>query len=829
MLNIPSEIAKTFAISQFNEGYLPSVNRHTFEKIDSVTLYNERFKGELSTADTLHVIIGLDSGLLANYIMEHPLAKGSKYIFVELPEILELLTINIPTTLRGELIITSLDEFTKFIKISENNLYIAKKKFKVHRSIAVAGNYLESYCTLNARVVKELEQEYFQQSTGFTQKIFIKTQLQNLSENQLPAKLLKQAFIGKSCIVLGGGPSLDGKIDWIKANSERLVIIAASRVAGKLSKLNIKADIIVSVDPQSVSFDVNKDLMQLEHSSLLINSYHVTPQILGQWRGASLYTGSRFPWENELDQDNIKSAGPTVTNAAIEIATEMGFKQVLLCGVDFCHSQTGATHTIGTYGASLSTSLGNMLEWVETYSGNMAETPIQLLHAIESLQEAAVINLNTTYINLSNDAAKVNGVQYQASQDIFLEKITNEQRQILCPKNYQIPAREKISYLNDILDNLTTTQDKLQKLQLLLSDALMLISKMTKNQKETKRAAVFSEKLDKLEQKINCKFAPLAYLIKLYGLYEFSQFLSTKKEDEWARQDVDKQMLIYYKAFEIIANEISELITSAIKRVRSRINEFDSPCDINALYAQWDNDKQWGRAISWKLNHPEQYKLLNEEEVRLLQKAEGQYYTQFVVKQHIDDTVKTTVPSMDNAFKKLEFLRQSNHLIGISKMVQYTLPFIDSDPEVSRLYHLALSYQQMLENQPELALDTMLTSPIKHSHEAEFKHIIKLALELNQLQLATCYYSKIIQFSDQYLPQYANALRLGNNPQEALNIYLDYLDKYPEDISILLKFGIFLAEFGKIDEAKSCFQNVLALEPRNQPATIYLEKINRGR
>ena len=824
MLNTPSEIAKTFAISQFNEGYLPSVNRHTFEKIDSVSLYDEKFKDAFSAVDTLHVIIGLDSGLLANYIMNRPLAKGSKYIFVELPDVLALLTIEIPRVLQSDLIITSPEHFSALIKDHENNLYLVKQKFRIHRSIAVAENYLESYCRLNAKVETTLEHEYFEQSIGFNQKVFVQAQLHNLAENLIPAIGLKQQFVGKSCIVLGGGPSLDDAIDWIKANAEQLVIIAASRVMGKLAKLNIKVDIVVSVDPQSVSFDVNKEFMELDHDALLINSYHVAPQIMGQWRGAALYTGTRLPWDNDSDHDNIKSVGPTVTNSAIEIATEMGFKQVLLCGVDFCYSQKGITHTQGTYGASLGPNIGVMLEWVETYSGEMAETPIQLLHAIESLQASVSCKKNTTYINLSSNAAKVDGVQHRACKDIKLEPISDKQRQMLKPETYQISTQQKLKYLSDTLDNLTITQDKLLQLNVLSSRALVLNTKIEKSQNKPQHIAALADKIDKIEQSINEKFISLAHLIKFYGYYEFSHFLSTKKKDEWSQQDVINQTRIYYKAFKAISTEISELVTSSIERIHSRMNEYQPISDIKALCKQWNDDKQWGRAVLWQGNHPMQYANLTAVELDQIQTAQTTFYKQFIVKEFIDDTDKTPIPTMDHAFIKLQILFHNRHLLGISKIVEYTFPFIETDVEVSRLYHLALSYQQMLEGKPESALMTILKTPIKYCHEAEFKQIIKLSLKLNQLELATEYFEKIIHYSDEYLPQYAHALRLSNKLQEALNIYLDYLNKYPEDIPVLLKLGIFLTEVNQMDSAKSCFQNVLNLDINNQTAISYLQK-----
>lgn len=110
MQNTQSEISKTFAISQFNEYYLPSVNRHTFEKLDSASLYNKKYQDAFKQEDTLHIIIGMDSGLLANYLMSQPQAKGSKYLFVELADVLSLLTIEIPEHLKDDMQIVSAND-----------------------------------------------------------------------------------------------------------------------------------------------------------------------------------------------------------------------------------------------------------------------------------------------------------------------------------------------------------------------------------------------------------------------------------------------------------------------------------------------------------------------------------------------------------------------------------------------------------------------------------------------------------------------------------------------------------------------------------------------
>lgn len=825
MLDNPPEISRSFAVSRFGEYYLPSINRNTFEKIDSTSLYNERFKQALSKPDTLHIIIGLDSGLLANYVMERPLADGAKFIFVELPEVLSMLSIDIPEHLADEISVISFDELNETIADIRNNVFLVKGKYAIHRSIAVDGNYLEPYSELNAEVEKKVEHESFSLGTAFNQKLFIKTQLTNVAENLQPASVLRGQFNDKTCIVLGGGPSLDNNIDWIKANADRLVIIAASRIVGKLIKLEIKPDIIVSVDPQSISFDVNKELMSLEHDTLLVYSYHVTPQIIGQWRGAALYTGSRLPWNSDHDNNNIESVGPTVTNSAIEIAREMGFSQILLCGVDFCHSQSGITHTAGTYGASLGPDMGIMYEWVETNCGEMAETPIQLMYAIQSLAAAIEAYPGARYINLSPDAAKVNGVEQINAHDITLPEISAKQRALLAPAQHLLSIDKKCQLLGSTLNALKATSEQLAQLNDYNQDALQLVDQIEAAHQYPERIGALASKLDNIESSINANYSGLAKLVKFYGYYEFSHFLSTKKVDDWSQQDVTDNTRLYYQAFSDITNALSQLVDEAIARVSSRLAEHQAEVDIHALCERWDKDAQWGRALIWQQQHPQLYAQLTTAQQSELAKTRQQYHAQFVVKAFIDPSDEPAVPQLNNAFKKLHALLHYKHLLGITKMVQYTAPYVDSDLDITRLHNLAKSYQYRLENRLELALDAVQATPIEQRQEAELKQIILLALKLNRLPLALAQYAQIITYSDEYLPQYAHALYLNDNAQDALATYLDYLDKYPQDIPVMLKLGIFLANVGQIDGARACFENVLSLDEDNQAAISYIQQL----
>ena len=102
-MQLHTYILNNFAISRFNEYYLPSVNRHTFEKADSKTIYSKKFKNSFSKKDRLNIIIGMDSGLLTNFILENNIPDGSKFVFIELSSITPLLVIDIPTELKNKI------------------------------------------------------------------------------------------------------------------------------------------------------------------------------------------------------------------------------------------------------------------------------------------------------------------------------------------------------------------------------------------------------------------------------------------------------------------------------------------------------------------------------------------------------------------------------------------------------------------------------------------------------------------------------------------------------------------------------------------------------
>lgn len=143
-----NNILNTFSISRFNEYYLPSINRHTFENLDSKTLYDKRFKRAFSHQDKLNIIVGVDSGLLANYVLESDIADGTQFIFIELEQILQFLTIDIPVNRQKNVKVLTETEFLAELSKNDIEIYIAKGEYEIYASLGVASQHLDIYSEL---------------------------------------------------------------------------------------------------------------------------------------------------------------------------------------------------------------------------------------------------------------------------------------------------------------------------------------------------------------------------------------------------------------------------------------------------------------------------------------------------------------------------------------------------------------------------------------------------------------------------------------------------------------------------------------------------------
>ncbi|MCH4293786.1 DUF115 domain-containing protein [Shewanella sp. 3B26] len=815
-----------FAVSPFGEAYLPSINRRQFESVRSAALYKDAYPELFSKENHLHVLVGMDSGLLANYVMEGPLPKGSRYLFVELDEVLALLNVEIPLALQEKVEVLPLSAFCERVSEGVYPVYFTKKSTSLHRSQGAKMAFLPDYIKLCTVVEKRMDLETFNQSIGLTQKIFAKRTLENASDCRIPAAHLEGRFSDKDCVILAGGPSLDRHIEWVKQHQHCLTIFAVSRISKNLLAHQLTPDVVLSVDPQEVSFDLSKDMLHLDEKALFVHSTYVEPRLLSQWHGHALYMGARLPWQEE---PNIDTQGPTVTNAALHLALKMGFKRIFLLGMDLCFSSSGFTHASGSYEAAAGPNLTIVGEWVKTYGGEDAETSMQLLYALQALEEEAKhCSSHQEIINLSNTAAVAKGISFQAPESISGLTPAGDKTTTLHRLVCSYPGDGQNAFLARVHSELTQASQAFREIAMLAEEAHNHSKKLALAiQKKGHSSDYFQslqKRIDSIESTLLGKYRVLAHFIKFFGFSEFTSFLTPAQSSEWQQDAVYKMSQDYYRAFKVNADMLIGLCNEALAKNQLRLDEIVPGADIAKLADGWRQYQEPGRAQLWLRRHPQPLPSSTNAQLESLSKAfEAQLYTAPPVAKEM----KSGHNSLDRVEQKLLLLFGERHIGGLQQMSRILQGFAGKDAEAKRLCQLAKSLAFSLKNESGNALAALLEIDETHLTEREYKEMASLGLKVKQPEISLLALSKLIESSDEYLPLYASVLKLTGQYQAAAETYLEYLNKYAGDVVTWIKFGQFMLEAGERDMAISAFHQAEQADPGNALAKQYLSELYR--
>ncbi|WHF56849.1 hypothetical protein OCF84_06310 [Shewanella xiamenensis] len=80
-----------FSSNKFGEKVIHAINQITFDRFESKMVFKSHFKDEIFEKDTFNVVIGTDSGLLIDYIVNFRNDDNSVYYFVEHQDVIEFL------------------------------------------------------------------------------------------------------------------------------------------------------------------------------------------------------------------------------------------------------------------------------------------------------------------------------------------------------------------------------------------------------------------------------------------------------------------------------------------------------------------------------------------------------------------------------------------------------------------------------------------------------------------------------------------------------------------------------------------------------------------
>ncbi len=821
-----------FLTNRFGDQYLPEINHYTFNQSGATAVFRKTYGKSFSHPDTFYLMAGTDSGLLIKYIMENEIPPGSRFLFVELPEVLELLPQAIKES-DERLVVCTIDEWQKCAKQMSIDGYLFIGKVKEYRSLAVLDAHYPGYLELDTRLSMESSRLRFQANSSLGSKIFVQRQLETLADNLVPARTLLGTASGKSCLLLAGGPSLDEILPWARENRERFVIIAVSRIARRLQQEEITPDIWCSIDPWAANLEVSREMLANEEESLLVHANHIYSPIIGQWAGKSLYLGNRFPWQSPLNGENIPVGAVQVTNSAFSLAIEMDFARIILGGVDFCYHKDGHTHASG----SLDWEKGPLTipadTHIQTYDGYTAETDFPLATAATAFDTLAATarEKGIDVVNPAAGAARLEHVRHLPLDAIPLPEPLGSFRKSLYKKVPEPNAIDFSARQQEALLELSRMLGELKEIHRLSIKALKCHTAMCSPDLDIQAKAGQKLRMDRIERQLRNRYTAASRLIKEYGIHSFLQMGIVDRDRTWEEEDIERVGRIYYQSYRDTAGELIKLVSATRRRLLSRIDEQSEHPDFPALFRQWENDQQPGRARVWRKRYSDRYARLPDTIAERFRSLEESFHHQlqhtgeikgFTDGTSYQDRLEQRQQDLIGLFGRLNRLFERRETAGIKKL----LTGLEQNPseQAQQLATIARGYLAELQGEPDHAMEQYLRIVEKEAVPQVLARISALSLERQDYATATLALEVLAELSPLFMPSYANILRLTGEQAKALEVYHRYLNQMPDDLATVIAVGKFYLELDARQAAADAFNYVLKRDPGNSAAHTLLHQ-----
>ncbi len=832
MLN--EQQSNEFVQNSFGDRYLFRVNGTAFDKIGSAAVYQKQFADKLFEENHLYIILGTDSGLLPKYLLQKGLPSGSTYLFVELPEVIDVVRAELDLEDSAKkLLLTTFDCWQEEAVAFEFQNYVYLNNMEFHRSIAAEDLHVDAYQGIGRELQEELEQIRWMLQAEMGSELFTLRQLENLAENRLSAACLRGSFTGRTAVVLGGGPSLDDSISWVIENRDSMLVIAVSRICRRLLEVGLIPDIVVSIDPNQISYDISKEMLLLHERTIFINQYHVSSRLLGQWRGRNFYMGQRLEWVAEDPDQAFIARGPTVTNCAIDLAVQIGVERILLAGVDLCFSRKGFTHAQGSNEYGIGPQLGTGQLWVETNSGEMAETTADFHFAISTIaaQATQAAESGCQLINLGDWSARIDGVAYADWRDLALSPLPQPAFDMLMewlpPDNSEL----RIAHQQAMLAELDVAAGTFREIKKLAQEGIRANDGFFGRVAGGKGEKKYKAKLDRIEKKLKKGFDVFTPMLKKAGIRDFLKLTQGEGADSWTSEDIDRLGRIYFEAYRDTAARLLKMVEAAQKRLESRLEEESESPDLAQCFSQWQQDQQPGRFYLWRQRNPD----LEIPPELLPQVAEFEA----AFKKDLDDR-QTMHMARAQAWSelgpvcgKLKMMYRRGERENLGHLVDCLDPERSIDEKA--LFHLGKGLIAEFDEKIDTALeeyrnliDALAEEKKGSVLEEGLLRVFSISLERTDAESALLAAECLASIAPTYLPYYADMLKLTGDRGKALDVYTDYLEEVREDLPVMLKMGCLYMEAGVTEGAKLMFDMVLEREPWNQAALHFLETLEQN-
>ena len=816
-------------VNLFGEQYYSEVNNQLFEKNSYETIYRRFLQDAMDSDEALFIVVGSDSGLLPKHLNSMNAKPAVKYLIVEFKERLAafgLSALNAQSASSIEVV----NEQTEFGEIYERyeSFFIRKKVYIVSSMCAKEPLEGSGYDSLYRDVNSRFQRFYTTVLVSQKTKDFEKIRLLNAVDNIVPIKDFKGAIRGTTAIVLGGGPTLDQSIEWIKANQDKYIIFAAGRISRRLYKEGIVPHFIVTVDPQDISFDNAKDLLRFsDKRTVLIHSYHANHRLVAQWGGRALYFGDKYGWYDARYYGNIDAPGPTVINAAVHLAIELGCEKLVMSGVDFCYVD-GASHESASDEAQVLKTLRqrNVSYTVVNNAGCEVETRKDYDLARQSLQAYIHGVLKTqpqlVFVNTSLDSASIDGVEYCAVDKLTFESCNSALKEFESKLNFGFS--DYFTAASQTLDELKAKRSELKKLEKVCLEGLAETRKLYSRGSDDPKLKAMNKVL-KLRKKINNQVGQDGDLLFSFDAQLFQEtFAPVNDQTKLSSDEIKMQFVGFFGGLEKVCQQFIQIIDWGVERAELRLDELALDKPLAALVKKWQSWNEIGRVERWVAWHQDQISSLSETDLAILFDAQQEY------KRLIDNSETRRVINLKNRIENPENLlkrAESAFEGGDQKALEALLTFIKESPQnyqglmplvqgmVSEIRgdftNAKVFYSQV--NEPSLKKPALVQR-------------LQISLEEQEHQESLILLEQLCSYSLEYMLPYADLLKIIGQPQMAIEVLTLYLSQNPLQINGYLKMAGIYQEMNQVQDAKIVLQKIMEIDPSNKTAKAVLSSLN---
>ena len=807
--------------NQYGDVFFSNVNELSFRQQSAQVLFEQYIIPKIVNDDALYIIVGTDSGLLANYIEKKFSTdrKGRRFLFIELPDVLASFgALSFPEWIKV------IDDTSQIHSLLENeylNSTVNNNIISIQSISHIDG--ISDYIKLGKVVADFIANNFYDRYTKLNAIVFIRPVVYNIPYNINSVKDKENSLLGCHAVIVGGGPSLDDAIEWIVNNQENLIVFAVARVASRLALAGIKVHFFVTIDPSTESFSNSKDMLKTAYNTVLINLNHGNTSLVSQWQGKRLYLRSRYPWQEIESNEPIEYMGNTVTHFAVASAIILGAKSIYLAGVDMCYKGS-QTHASGSAENELGKYYITQRPQVMTYNDELADTTVIFEEGRNYLQAqvnyCSASGKQISFYNLSRYAAKVEGIELYTGESIVVEKDSMSLSYDNLLNSLVLTKTLSQKHSEQSIKEIQSDRKYFLALKKIADDGLGLSKKITESSLEIYR------KLDKIEKKmfalLSQSQAHKAFIGKI-GHHEFEKFelvnMAFKHKDmtNLTADELKTFNVARYTAFSISISLATELMDEALVHLAWHKNMLLGKLSLSALAERWLSTNEPGLIYQWLSYFPEAendsnntaiidklkqayQQLLNEEQGKHIENLRAQSenipYLLSEVERAIAHDNRDELTQLHEAFVKA--LEDESDKVMVSPLFEGLSYLISGNQEQALVLLSELSFNDFW-----IAKFTLT-------------EVLKLALVLEKHDIVVHCYEELCIINPQVLPSFAGYWLAMSQPEKAQSTLEFYLLENNDNLEAKVRLLRVYLMLNKKEKAKELLVLLTIKLPDNE-------------